>query len=121
MEIRARFLPWRYLPLLLLQPLMLAAETVHIYTERDVNGAVTRLADATVDTGTDYSPASAAQVSGYIFTGWTISANQAFTSRDHYGRSLETVSMRVYEQTTMTAHYLPASLDSDVDGLADGW
>ena len=121
MNFRTRFRLWRFLPVLLLHPLVSFAATVHIYTERDLNGSVTQLRDDTVDTGADYSPPSATHVSGYIFTGWTVSVNQELVSRDHYGRAYESVSIHVYEQTTFTAHYLPTSLDSDSDGLSDGW
>ena len=106
---------------LLLLPLTAAADTVHVFVERNLNGTISRTGDVTVDTLTSYTPASPVQVSGYIFTGWTISTVQDFVSRDHYGRSLETVAVTVYEATTLTANYLPSGFDEDADGLADGW
>ena len=57
--------------------------------------------------------------SGYRFTHWTYSSEPAANCRDAWGRSLNPVSLVLYENTTVTAHYLPATLDSDGDGVPD--
>ena len=39
--------------------------------------------------------------------------------RDAWGRSLNPISFILLEDTTATAHYLPATRDTDADGLPD--
>ena len=94
-----------------------AAEVVHVY-ERASTGEL--LADRTLDTGRSYLTQAAPAKSGYIFTHWTISTAQAFSPRDAWGRAYDSAPFTLYEETTLTANYLPASQDADVDGLADG-
>ena len=109
------------LGLILLLPLAATAETLHVFIERELDGAVTRLKDESVENLTEYTTPAADVVYGAIFTGWSISANQGFVSRDHYGRSLDSTVFTVYENTTLTAHYLSVGVDEDKDGLPDGW
>ena len=94
-----------------------AAEVVHVY-ERASTGEL--LADRTLDTGRSYFTQTAPAKSGYIFTHWTISTAQAFSPRDAWGRAYDAAPFTLYEETTLTANYLPASQDSDGDGIADG-
>ena len=94
-----------------------AAEVVHVY-ERASTGEL--LADRTLDTGRSYLTQAAPAKSGYIFTHWTISTAQAFSPRDAWGRAYDAAPFTLYEETTLTANYLPTSQDTDGDGLADG-
>ncbi len=94
-----------------------AAEVVHVY-ERASTGEL--LADRTLDTGRSYLTQAAPVKSGSIFTHWTISTAQAFSPRDAWGRAYDAAPFTLYEETTLTANYLPASQDSDGDGIADG-
>ena len=93
------------------------AEVVHVY-ERASTGEL--LADRTLDTGRSYFTQTAPAKSGYIFTHWTISTAQTFSPRDAWGRAYDSAPFTLYEETTLTANYLPASQDADADGLADG-
>ena len=56
---------------------------------------------------------------GNRFTYWTISSEPSGNYRDAWGRSQNPISVTIYENTTATAHYLPATLDSDGDGIPD--
>ena len=103
-------------------PLCLFGNVVHVYEQTLAGGVASRLSDRTLDTGNTYTTRSAPAMSGYIFTHWSISGETSgFVSRDRYGRAKAVASYRLYEETTLTANYLPASQDSDGDGVADGW
>ena len=106
-------------------PLMLAvvarAELVHVYQETLAGGSRTQLSDETKETGASYTTQTAPALNGYIFTHWSISTTQTITDRDRLGRAKDAVSYTLYEETTLTANYLPESQDSDGDGVADGW
>ena len=94
---------------------------VHVYQETLVGGVRTQLSDETKETGETYTTQTAPAQSGYIFTHWSISTTQSFTSRDRLGRALDAAPYKLYEETTLTANYLPSGEDSDNDGVADGW
>ena len=96
------------------------AAVVHVYEQTEAGGVITQIGDTTLDTGRAYTTQAAPAKSGYIFTHWTISTSQAFTNRDAWGRAYDAAPYTLYEDTTLTAHYLPASQDSDNDGIADG-
>ncbi|MDF7822630.1 VCBS repeat-containing protein [Pontiellaceae bacterium B12227] len=73
-----------------------------------------------LESGYEYSTVTApASYSGYRFTHWTVDAYTNEVYRDAWGRSLNPVSFVFYENTTATAHYLPATYDSDSDGVPD--
>lgn len=57
--------------------------------------------------------------STYRFTRWTNSSAPATVYRDAWGRSLNPISFVLLEATTATAHYLPATRDTDGDGVPD--
>ena len=94
---------------------------VHVYQRTLAGGVVAQLSDQTLETGSAYSTTSAPQKSGYIFTHWSISVNQPIDNRDRLGRAKEVASYTLYEETTLTANYLPIDEDVDGDGVADGW
>ena len=96
------------------------ATVVHVYEQTEACGVVAQIRDMTLDTGRSYMIKTAPAKSGYIFTHWTISTAQAFEPRDAWGRAYDAAPYTLYEDTTFTAHYLPASQDSDNDGVADG-
>ena len=43
-----------------------------------------------------------------------------FEPRDAWGRAFDSAPFTLYEETTLTANYLPSSQDTDGDGMADG-
>ena len=94
---------------------------VHVYERTLVGGVETQLSDMTFDTLSSYTTMTAPAQSGYIFTHWSISAQQGFANRDRLGRAKDDVSAVIYEETTFTANYLPEAEDADSDGVADGW
>lgn len=96
------------------------ADVVHVYEETEIGGVVTRIGETTRDTGRTYLTQTAPAKSGYIFTHWSISTQQAFAERDAWGRAHDAAPFTLYEDTTLTAHYLPASTDADGDGIPDG-
>lgn len=97
------------------------ADVVHVYEETELDGVVTRIGETTHDTGRTYLTQTAPAKSGYIFTHWSISTQQAFDERDAWGRAYDAAPFILYEDTTLTAHYLPADADTDGDGVPDGW
>lgn len=101
----------------LLCPLCLFADVVHVF-ERTSTGE--QIADRTLDTGRCYTTTPAPKENGYIFTHWSISTSQEFDSRDNWGRSFDSASYKLYEETVLTANYLAASIDEDDDGVSDG-
>ena len=97
------------------------ADVVHVYEQRSLNDTTTILSDKTVDTNVKYTSVKAATVDGYIFTHWSISTTQEFENRTPWGCAYNYVEFVPYENTILTANYVPASLDSDGDGMADGY
>ena len=57
--------------------------------------------------------------STYRFTHWTNSSSPSTVYRDAWGRSQNPISFVLLEDTTATAHYLPATRDTDGDGVPD--
>ena len=97
------------------------ADVVHVTYQTSTGGTVAIVAETTLETGCAYTTVPAPTKSGYIFTHWTISTKQDFAARDAWGRAYDAPSFMLYEDTTLTAHYLPASQDTDGDGVPDGW
>ena len=72
------------------------------------------------ETAVQYFSVTAPESYGsYRFTHWTVDVYTNESYRDSWGRSLNPVSVMLYENTTATAHYLPSILDSDTDGIPD--
>jgi len=98
--------------------------TVH-YVQNAVNDAdATSLSavasDAWQPSGVSYSTVTAPAVyGGYRFTHWSNDRSPAEPYRDPWGRAQNPVSFILLEDTTLTAHYLPATLDTDGDGVPD--
>lgn len=97
------------------------AEVVHVYERTEAGGAMVLIADRMLDTGRNYKTGAAPVKSGWIFTHWTISVQQDFSDRDAWGRAYDEAPFKLYEETTLTAHYLPKTQDTDGDGFADGY
>ena len=97
------------------------ADLVHVVEQREVDGVTTVMRDETKITGMPWTTAPAPSVSGYLFTHWTISTQQDFATRDAWGRAYDAPCFKLYEDTTLTAHYLPATRDTDGDGVPDGY
>ena len=96
------------------------AEVVNVYEETECGGATVRVTERMLETGRSYRTAKAPAKSGWIFTHWTISTDQDFENRDAWGRAFDENPYKLYEKTTLTAHYLPVGTDTDSDGVADG-
>lgn len=97
------------------------ADLVHVVEQREVDGVTTVMRDETKITGMPWAPAPAPSVDGAIFTHWTISTQQDFAARDAWGRAYDAPRFKLYEDTTLTAHDLPATRDTDGDGVPDGY
>ena len=97
------------------------ADVVHVYEQTSAGGVINQISDTTLDTGRTYYTQPAPEISGYIFTDWTISTKQAFEARDDWGRAFDSAPYKLYEETVLTANYLAASIDSDGDGISDGY
>ena len=94
------------------------SDVVHVY-EQTSTGVL--IADRTLNTGVKHKTSIPPQIEGYIFTYWSISTEQPFSTRDAWGRAYDAAPFDLYEETTLTANYLPESQDSDSDGIADGY
>ncbi len=101
----------------------LVAQAVDVYvTEQTSAGeTVTVLKQTVAATGAEFTTQTAPDIDGYIFTHWSISANQSYSTRDVLGRTYDALPFMVYEETTVTAHYVSATTDADADGIADGY
>ena len=97
------------------------ADLVHVVEQREVDGVTTVMRDETKITGMPWATAPAPSVDGAIFTHWTISTQQDFAARDAWGRAYDAPRFELYEDTTLTVHYLPATRDTDGDGVPDGY
>jgi hypothetical protein len=75
-----------------------------------------------LDTAVSYTTVTAPATFGTDrFTHWTNSSAPATVYRDAWGRALNPISFVLLEATTATAHYLPATRDTDSDGVPDGY
>ena len=97
------------------------ADLVHVVEQREVGGVTTVMRDETKITGMPWATAPAPSVDGAIFTHWTISTQQDFAARDAWGWAYDAPRFKLYEDTTLTAHYLPATRDTDGDDVPDGY
>ena len=97
-----------------------SADVVNVYEETECGGETVQVAERMLETGRSYRTARPPAKSGWIFTHWTISTDQDFENRDAWGRAFDENPYKLYEKTTLTAHYLPAPQDEDGDGVADG-
>ena len=104
-----------------LYPASAWADLVHVVEQREVDGVTTVMRDETKITGMPWATAPAPSVDDAIFTHWTISTQQDFAARDAWGRAYDAPRFKLYEDTTLTAHYLPATRDTDGDGVPDGY
>jgi hypothetical protein len=75
---------------------------------------------AFLESGLSYDTTTApATFSNLRFTHWTNESSPGTAYRDAWGRSLNPAAFTLTQNTTATAHYLPASRDSDTDGVPD--
>ena len=73
-----------------------------------------------LETGVAYTTVTGAVSYGeFRFVRWTSSGYPAEPYRDAWGRARNPVSFVLLENTTNTAHYLPAALDVDGDNVPD--
>ena len=73
-----------------------------------------------LETAVEYSAVTAPiSYSSYKFTFWSNNSYLNELYRDVWGRSLNPISFVLLEDTTATAHYLPATVDTDSDGVPD--
>ena len=109
--------------------LLLLAGSAQAATVNYIQTSVNDADDATIgavasdqwlETAIFYSTVSAPESwSPYRFTHWSNSSYPGTPYRDAWGRSLNQISFILLEDTTATAHYLPATFDTDSDGLPD--
>ena len=95
-------------------------ELVHVCQQTVAGTATNQLSDTVLETGASYATQEAPAISGFIFTHWSISTAQTYSDRDRWGRAWDAAPYTLYENTTLTANYLPDFEDSDADGVADG-
>lgn len=109
--------------LLLLSPMLQAATVNLVQNSVDdaTSGSIAAVSsNQWLESGSSYSTVSApASYNTFRFTHWTNSSYPATVYRDVWGRSLNPISFVLLENTTCTAHYLPATRDTDGDGIPD--
>lgn len=96
---------------------------VYIMLRQRVNGVDTVLReDIQADAGVRWtSPIAAPKIDGQLFTHWSLSTSQEYLPRDEWGRARDVAEFVPYENTVVTANYLPETEDADADGIPDGW
>ena len=72
----------------------------------------------TLTNGASYSLPAQPTASGYSFIGWYVDTNRV---DDPNGFSTGTLSFTISNDTTFVAMFLPATADTDGDGLSDGY
>ena len=88
--------------------------------QTSAGGTASTVAEATLETGWTYTTVPAPTKSGYIFTHWSSSESDPLVVRDSFGRALDAARFTLYQDVTLTAHYVSATQDSDGDGVPDG-
>lgn len=116
-----RFLKRMILPLVCCAAIAAQAVDVYVTEQTSAGGTVTELKQTVAATGVEFTTQIAPDIDGYIFTHWSISAKQTYSTRDILGRTYDALPFMVYEDTTATANYVPATTDGDADGIADGY
>ena len=96
------------------------ADVVHVVYQTSAGDAAATVAETTLETGCDYVTVSAPALDGFIFTHWSSSESDPLVVRDAWGRALDAARFTLYQDVTLTAHYVAATLDSDGDGIPDG-
>ena len=104
-----------------MQCLYLGADYVHVTQTTHLGGNVDIVSDAIMLTGLEYESITPPTIANYIFTHWTISTKQPFSSRDEWGASRDVVTFKLYEDTILTANYISDAIDDDADGIPDGY
>ena len=99
----------------------LRAAEVYVTQQAAYGGKIEQLDRSERYTGSDYRTVQAPVYGGYIFTHWTSSATEYFSDRDVFGRAYDSAKFKLVDTVTLTANYVDASLDSDKDGVADGY
>jgi len=75
---------------------------------------------AFLESGLSYDTTTApATFSNLRFTHWTNESSPGTAYRDAWGRSLNPAAFTLTQNTTATAHYIPATRDSDTDNVPD--
>ena len=109
-------------PLLAAPVFAAQVELVQVATNDVPGGGVIGAVDTTnwLETAQTVTTVTAPELwNGTRFTHWTVSSKPSDTFRDSWGRAENPARFTLYEYTTAVAHYLPASLDSDGDGVPD--
>ena len=97
------------------------ADVVHVVYQTSAGGTAATITETTLDTGCDYTTVSAPTLDGFIFTHWSSSESDPLVVRDAWGRALDAARFTLYQDVTLTAHYVAATLDGDGDGIPDGY
>lgn len=108
-------------PLLLGMASAAWAAEVHLSEQTLAGGVTTLITDQKIVSTGEVTSSVAPEIAGYFFTHWSINTVQEFNPVDADGRAYDAVPFKIYEDTLLTANYLPASQDEDEDGVADGW
>ncbi len=96
------------------------ADVVHVTYRTSAGGTASTVAEATLETGCGYTTVSAPALDGWLFTHWSSSESDPLVVRDAFGRALDAARFTLYQDTTLTAHYVSAAQDADGDGIPDG-
>ena len=93
---------------------------VKVTVRTEVSGVTSTVSTVTADAGVLHTATTVSVVkAGYCLSRWSISTKQAFNPRDAWGRLQEAPVFTPYEDTVLTAHYLPLTQDQDGDGISD--
>ena len=116
-----RFLERLIPPLVCCAAFAVHAVDVHMIEQTAAGGETNIVRETIAGTGTNVVSSAAPAIADYLFTHWTLSTLQSYSARDIDGRAYDKLPFVLYEDTTLTAHYLPATEDTDADTIADAW
>ena len=100
-------------------PLVALAEKVHVVEQTVCGSAANVLSDTIVETDTQYTTAPVPVIAGWTFVYWTGYPNASTRICDEWGLYPRAVSLPVYGEMTLTAHYVEDDADSNGNGIKD--
>ena len=116
-----RFLRAFVPPLACCAALSAQAEDVHLVEQTAAGGTTNVIRTMEAGTGTNSVSLAAPSIDNFLFVYWTMSTEQTYSTHDPDGRAYDALPFVLYEDTTLTARYLPDAEDADNDGIPDGW
>ena len=111
-----RFLRALVPPLACCAALSARAVDVHLVERTAAGGTTNVIRETVAGTGTNVVSSVAPSIAEFLFTHWSLSTSQPYSTHDPDGRAYDALPFVLYEDTTLTAHYLPDAEDTERGG-----